>query len=619
LKNKHLINLSRRSKSNCLIILDVFIIIFSVQLSFVLRFEEFYIISKNQSYFLIIYLLTFLFLQFKENIYLIPSRNFNISIIPKIIKNTFITFLFIFFINLFFYKFFETPRTITFICFFLSSTLLVFKHSLLLNFFYFFKKKLNTVKNNLIFYGPINHKFSLINEIKRNSEFNFLGFIDNFYPKEKVYEKFYYLKNNSSLFSLLKKKRITHLIISKKLDYKGKIKILKFLSQLNLRIIFLDESNNEINLFDDKIQFRPEYNDILGTRENNHLNDLKITNNFSKEEVLVTGAGGSIGSELADKLLDFNFSKYIFLDSSEISLHNLREKIKYNLKFKKKKIEFKLLNLLDYELLENIFQNNKISYIYHAAAYKHVNFVESNFRYSLKNNINITKNICLLAKKFKVSNNILISTDKAVKPKNIMGLSKRICEQIFKNFSKKNKNLNFIITRFGNVIGSSGSVLPIFRNCIENNLPLNVTNKKTTRYVMTIDEACALVIKSSLVGETGSIYVFDMGKPRNILEIAKLFINMYGFKHKVFNSRKFINRDKDIIPIFITGLQKGEKLHEELAHHKDLVPTKFNKLLISKEMFLNIGSDFESKLDFLDKILNSKSEKFITEYLKKMI
>ena len=200
-----------------------------------------------------------------------------------------------------------------------------------------------------------------------------------------------------------------------------------------------------------------------------------------------------------------------------------------------------------------------------------------------------------------------------------MGLSKRICEQIFRNFSKKNKNLNFIITRFGNVIGSSGSVLPIFRNCIENNLPLNVTNKKTTRYIMTIDEACSLVIKSSLVGETGSIYVFNMGKPRNILEIAKLFINMYGFKYKVFNTKKFIKRDKDIIPIFITGLQKGEKLHEELAHHKDLLPTKFDKLLISKEMFLNIDSDFEFKLDYLNKIIKLKSEKTITKFLKKMI
>ena len=488
----------------------------------------------------------------------------------------------------------------------------------MLNFFYFFKKNRKTIKNNLIIYGQINNIFSLVNEIKKNPNFNFLGSIDTRLPNYKNYEKFYLLKDINHLLGYLKNYRVTHLLVSRKLNYKDKIKILKILHPLNLRVIFL-QSNYGINFLDSKIKFIPEYNDILEKKFDDHLSKINLKRKFTNKVVLVTGAGGSIGSELSYKLLHLNLKKIILIDVSEISLHNLKQKIQYHSKFNSKKVEFKLLNLIDYNILENIFFNNKIDFIFHAAAYKHVNIVETNSQFGLKNNILITKNICQLALKYKVKTNVLISTDKAVNPKNIMGLSKRICENIFKLHSKNTSKLKFIVTRFGNVIGSSGSVLPIFRNCIENNLPISVTSKKATRYVMTIDEACSLVIKSSIIGENGNFYVFDMGKPLNVFNLAKLFINMYGLRYKIFLKKNCKNNLNDFISICLIGLKKGEKLHEELAYKKDLVPTQFKKILISKEMFLELEKNFETKLHNIIKILDSKNQNDTVKFLKKMI
>ncbi len=615
---KKFLNLHRDTKSFLLILLDIFILLFSIQFSFNIRFEEFYQISQNQIFYCLFFVLVFLFFQFREEIYLIPSRNFDASIIPRILKNIFLCSILFFLVNFFFFSYFNIPRSIPVIFFFLASTFLIFKHSLLLNFFYFFKKNRKSIKNNLIIYGQINNMFSLVNEIKKNSNFNFLGFIDTRLPNYKNYEKFYLLKDINHLLDHLKNYRATHLLVSRKLNYKEKIKILRILHPLNLRVIFL-HSNYGINFLDSKIKFSPEYNDILEKKFDDHLSKIHLKTKFTNKVFLVTGAGGSIGSELSYKLLNFNFKKIILIDVSEISLHNLKQKIEYHSKFNSKKVEFKLLNLIDYNILENIFSNNKIDFIFHAAAYKHVNIVETNAQFGLKNNILITKNICQLALKYKVKTNVLISTDKAVNPKNIMGLSKRICENIFKFHSKNTSKLKFIVTRFGNVIGSSGSVLPIFKNCIQNNLPLGVTSKKATRYIMTIEEACSLVIKSSIIGENGNFYVFDMGKPLNVYNLAKLFINMHGLRYKIFLKKNYKNNLNDFISICLIGLKKGEKLHEELSYKKDLLPTQFKKILISKEMFLELEKNFETKLHDIRKILDSKNQNDTIKFLKKLI
>ena len=201
---------------------------------------------------------------------------------------------------------------------------------------------------------------------------------------------------------------------------------------MNLRTIFLDDTYNINNLGYNTIKFRPEYNDILGRYNIDHLENLKKNKIFLNKVVVITGAGGSIGSELAKKIIQFNFHKLILIDVNEFSLHALKQKIIKNNKSIINRLEFKLLNLNEKNLLEEIFKKNKIDFIYHAAAYKHVSIVESNMRYGIKNNVIITKNICELALKYRVKTNLLVSTDKAVNPKSVMGLSKRVCENIFK-------------------------------------------------------------------------------------------------------------------------------------------------------------------------------------------
>jgi len=616
---KKFINLKRVYKSLILALIDFLILQFAIWSSFSLRFEEFYSYQNINLKYLSILIILFFFIQHKNKIYNIPSRSFNSSIVYTILKNAFISCLIFGLINTQLYNVYNVPRSIPIVIFFILASLIILKHSLIINFFYLFKKIIQKTNSNILIYGFNNQAFSIGEDLKRNVTYNFIGYADTYEPKGKIFDNFHKLQKISDLINIIKKKNITHLAISKKLNYKKKIYYLKLFKDLNLRVIFLDDTYNINNLGYNNVKFRPEYNDILDRLNLNHLENLKKDEIFANKVILITGAGGSIGSELSYKLLHLNLKKIILIDVSEISLHNLKQKIQYHSKFNSKKVEFKLLNLIDYNILENIFFNNKIDFIFHAAAYKHVNIVETNSQFGLKNNILITKNICQLALKYKVKTNVLISTDKAVNPKNIMGLSKRICENIFKLHSKNTSKLKFIVTRFGNVIGSSGSVLPIFRDCIENNLPISVTSKKATRYVMTIDEACSLVIKSSIIGENGNFYVFDMGKPLNVFNLAKLFINMYGLRYKIFLKKNCKNNLNDFISICLIGLKKGEKLHEELAYKKDLVPTQFKKILISKEMFLELEKNFETKLHNIIKILDSKNQNDTVKFLKKMI
>lgn len=615
---KKFINLKRAYKSLILAFVDFFILLFSVWSSFSLRFEEFYSFNNINFKYLCILIIFFFLIQYKDKIYNLPSRNFNTSIVFTILKNAFIACLFFSLVNLQFYKIFNVPRSIPIVIFFILASLIILKHSLIINFFYFFKRNIQKINNNILIYGFSNQAIAVGDELKRNITYNFVGYSDIKKPKEKIFDTFYKLEKINDLINIVKKKKITHLAISKKLNYKKKIFFLKLFKDFNLRTIFLDDIYNINNLGYNSIKFRPEYNDILGRYSIDHLENIKKDKIFLNKVVVITGAGGSIGSELANKIMQFNFHKLILIDVNEFSLHALKQKIIRNKKSIISRVEFKLLNLNEKNLLEEIFKKNKIDFIYHAAAYKHVSIVESNMRYGIKNNVIITKNICELSLKYGVKTNLLVSTDKAVNPKSAMGLSKRVCENIFKYYSKNSKKINFIITRFGNVVGSSGSVLPIFRNCLEQNLPISVTHKKASRYVMTIDEACALVLKSSIIGKNGNFYVFEMGKPINILYLAKLFINMHGFRYCIIK-KNLISKFDGSVPIIFTGLQKGEKLHEELAYNQDLIKTNHPKIMISQETFLKIRQDYLLQIKNFEKKINNYSDSSIKKLLAKLI
>ena len=308
---------------------------------------------------------------------------------------------------------------------------------------------------------------------------------------------------------------------------------------------------------------------------------IKSLNFYNNKTILITGAGGSIGKHLFFELLNSTPKKVILIEQDELKLFKVKKEYE-NTKLDKKKhdIIFKLGNLSNETFLKKIFlDDKKIDYVLHAAAYKHVGFGEENVFSFIRNNVLVTYNLANISIKKKVKKFIFISTDKAVNPKSVMGYSKSLCEKILIYLNKRHKLKNiFKIVRFGNVINSDGSVLPIFENQILKGGPVTVTSKDVTRYFMSIKNACQLVLKTIEIDKKIGIFILDMGKSYKILDIAKSMINFYLKKKRITSKPKII---------FI-GLQKGEKIYEELILGKNLEKTKIKNILYANEKDKNV-------------------------------
>ena len=318
--------------------------------------------------------------------------------------------------------------------------------------------------------------------------------------------------------------------------------------------------------------------DLLQREIVNPIPELLI-NSIQDSIVLITGAGGSIGSEIGLQICKLNPKKLILIDSNEKNLYELINDLeKFNNKLNK--IKFVLGNCCDQEFMERLIIENKVELIFHSSAYKHVNLVEKNPIQGLLNNILSSYVLCHLATLHKIDKVILISTDKAVRPTNIMGASKRVSELLFQAYNSYFEDTKFSIVRFGNVLNSSGSVIPLFRNQIKNGKPLTITHPKVIRYFMTIQEAAQLVIQSSSLSKGGEVFLLDMGEPVEILDLAKKMIKLSGLTIK---DKK--NKDGDIEIIF-TGLKSGEKLYEELLIDNKSKPTIHPLIYKAEETFI---------------------------------
>tara|TARA_B110000027_G_C16122313_1_gene303961 strand:+ start:4278 stop:6092 length:1815 start_codon:yes stop_codon:yes gene_type:complete len=345
------------------------------------------------------------------------------------------------------------------------------------------------------------------------------------------------------------------------------------ISSINKIVLDIIDANNlfkNINT-DYKQQFINRYFKLKNKTKFN------LSERYRNQVILITGAGGSIGKNLFLELLDSKAKKIILVEQDELKLFNLKKNYE-NLKldnFPKLDILFKLGNLSDEFFLKKIFTDDvNIDYVLHAAAYKHVGLGEQNISSFIKNNIFVTYDLAKLSIANKVKKFIFISTDKAVNPKSIMGYSKNFCEKILIYLNKKNNLKNvFKIVRFGNVINSDGSVLPIFENQILKGGPVTVTDKNVTRYFMTISNACRLVLNTIKIDKKIGIFILDMGKPYKILHIAKSMINFY-IKKKMISKKPVIS---------IIGLQEGEKIYEELVLGKNLSKTKYPNILFANE------------------------------------
>lgn len=306
------------------------------------------------------------------------------------------------------------------------------------------------------------------------------------------------------------------------------------------------------------------YEDLLG-REPIEVNQIGIHDFIKDKTVLVTGGGGSIGSELCRQIVSNNPKKLLIFDIYENCAYEIQNELKRT--YPEKEVETLIGSVRDYDRLENIFKEYQPDIVYHAAAHKHVPLMEVSPNEAIKNNCLGTLNVVQLADKYKVDNFILISTDKAVRPTNIMGASKRICEMIIQIYAKKSEHTRYAAVRFGNVLGSNGSVIPLFLKQIENGGPVTVTHKNITRFFMTIPEAVALVLQASLFAKGGEIFVLDMGEPVKIYELAENLIKMKGY---------IPNKD---IKISIVGLRPGEKLYEELLMDEEGLNKTENSLI----------------------------------------
>ena len=342
-------------------------------------------------------------------------------------------------------------------------------------------------------------------------------------------------------------------------------------------------------------------------RETIHIDNEEIRHQIAKKRVLVTGAAGSIGSEIVRQLLPYHPEMIILCDQAETPLHALELELNET-KTKVNYIPF-LADITNLQRMQYLFDQFKPNYVYHAAAYKHVPMMEICPSEAIKNNIIGTRNLADLAVKYNVERFVMVSTDKAVNPTNVMGASKRLAEIYVQGLSNLNSHsTRFITTRFGNVLGSNGSVIIRFKDQIESGGPVTVTHPNITRYFMTIPEACGLVLEAGSMGNGGEIFVFDMGQPVAIAELAKKMIRLYGLIPNIDINIKY------------TGLRPGEKLYEELLSDEETtIPTHHQKILIAKVRpveFESIESHFNAFEDLLKK---SESEMLLVTKMKEMV
>ena len=433
-------------------------------------------------------------------------------------------------------------------------------------------------EKRVVIYGAGSAGIQLASALRVSKEFKPIAFVDNDAALHGSYVGELRIINPAKLKKFIRTKAIDEVLIAmpsaskftlKNLlkeveDYSVKVRILPGLAELAQGKIAVSELKEV------------EVTDLLGRNEIAPNKDL-LFRNIKDKVVLITGSGGSIGSEISRQVVKNGPSKIILLDSNEYSLFSIKNEIR-DLSAGIEVLAI-LANITNKERITEVCKVFKVDTVYHAAAYKHVSLVEENPFEAVYNNILGTKICAESALNSGVETFVLISTDKAVRPTNIMGATKRFAELLLQSMNKKGKT-KMSIVRFGNVIGSSGSAIPLFQKQIKDGGPITVTHPEVVRYFMSIPEAAELVIQAGAMGEGGDVFVLDMGEPVKILELAKRLINLSGME--------LIDKDnlEGDIEIKFTGLRPGEKLFEELLIGENVSATDHKRILKAKEEFL---------------------------------
>jgi len=563
---------------------DLIIIISSIYISYSLRFEVLLNFFEIPFFVYLYPVFVFLIIFNFSNFYYSLSRYFSGNTVINFIKSFLLYFFFIL-ISVFLLnsneisginistKFSENiPKSFVvlqpLILFFLI-ILNRFLISILVSFLNKSEESKRSLKKKIIIYGAGDLGLQTLNFFEKfKKNFEIVNFID-----DDVYLLNQYIQNIKIInFNTFEKnkiyKNIDTIYVSFLFNEEERRKIIEKLAKYKIKIKFNKHINGNLDtnfLVDNKI----DINDIVYSRDySSQIN--KVKTHYSSKKILITGAAGSIGLNLSKRLSVMELDTLYLVDNNEYNLFKLKSELDNQLA----NCKIKLL-LLDISEDYGIKQLSKIKcdFIIHVAAYKHVDILESNPISAIKNNIYSTYKLCSIAKKIGAKKFLQISSDKAVKPKNVMGKTKRFCEIIVESFNTISQDLSFSSVRFGNVLNSSGSVIPIFLNQLQNNLPITITSKKVTRYFMSIPEAISLILLTLTIIKPKKIYIFDMGKKIKIFEIAKRIVSIHGYNLKKNPKYKYDYRYK------IVGLKKGEKMHEILTYQGKLKKTQYNKIL----------------------------------------
>lgn len=438
-------------------------------------------------------------------------------------------------------------------------------------------------EKNLLIIGAGDASALLIKEIRRNKEMNYniVGLIDDDDAKKgKLINGIEVIGGRDRIISTSREKNVEEIILAiPSADLETKREIVNICKQTKCKLKTLPAIDE---IIDGRINIgklrEVNIEDLLG-REEVKLNNENINKYIKDKVILVTGGGGSIGSELCRQIAKFSPKKLVILDIYENNVYDVQMELNRN--YPELEKEIIIASIRDNKRIREIFDTYKPDVVFHAAAHKHVPLMEGNPTEAIKNNIIGTYNVLKCADEFKVKKFVQISTDKAVNPTNIMGATKRFCEIMVQAFDKSSST-EYVAVRFGNVLGSNGSVIPLFKKQISHGGPVTVTHPEINRFFMTIPEAAQLVIQAGAIARGGEIFVLDMGKPVKIVDLARDLITLSGYKPDVD------------IKIEYTGLRPGEKLYEELLMDEiALTSTEHNKIFVEKPN--NIEMDFVEK------------------------
>ena len=594
-----ILSLHNYSKRIIAILIDIGLCILCTWIAFILRLEELILLKDFNLYSIFISIIIAIPIFWLFGLYRTIFRHTNLSIITTTFTSVLIYGLF-YFLTIAVYGIQGIPRSIG-----LLQPLLLFfgiiSSRIAIKYFitdvHNIQNKSN--KKNIIIYGGGEAGQQLVIALQNNFDFKVVGIIDDdvqLHGQLLLGQKIY---SQSNLKKLIQTKNVSSALIAMpSISRSKRQKIIEKLSQYKLSVKTLP-SISEI------IDGRVTISDIKDLNINDLLNreqiapDINLLNkNINLKTVLVTGAGGSIGSELCRQIIKLKPTKLLLVELNEFALYKIYEELKsYN---EKLKIISLLVNVQNQSKLETIFETFKVDTVYHAAAYKHVPLVEENICEGIKNNVFGTLAVAKASMIKNVSNLVLISSDKAVRPTNVMGATKRLAELCMQGIYsiKKNSSTNFAIVRFGNVLESSGSVIPKFKKQIKDGGPVTLTHNDVTRYFMTIMEAAQLVIQAGAMGKNSEVFILDMGKSVKIKDLISKMINLSGFEIK---DNKNLTGD---IEIEIIGLRPGEKLYEELLLGDSPQKTNHPKIQMASDPFIPFNK-LEISLNNLKSILDS--------------